>query len=1210
MRKIILLISLLTILQKSFAQKDSILARIIFIGDAGEMDGQQKLLIPDAASKIIKDKTTVMFLGDNIYPRGMGLSGSPEETKTQEILRSQFAPMRQAGAPVFFIPGNHDWDRMGPLGLAKIKAQSQFLEEQNDSLLKMLPPDGCPDPIAINISDSLVIIAMDSEWWLFPYDKKNEGADCNCTTTTGVIRALEELMYQNRNKIILLATHHPFQSYGTHGGYYSWQDHVFPLKALNKNLYVPLPVIGSLYPFLRSTFTNPEDLRHPLYQDMIKSVDAVFKQTSNYIHVSGHEHGLQFIKNDKTHQIQIVSGGGAKQNYTIKGKNSLFGKEDQGYVVSDLLPNNKLRFTYYSFENGQYVQVFQYLWDQYKPVTTFTQPKYDSYLSSDSLTGAARPYYNEVNGFHKFLFGKNYRKEWAQEAKLPTLQIDSIQGGLFPEKLGGGFQSTSLRLVNKQNEEYTLRLIEKSVNKVVPEPFSGTFVNDWLDDATSAQHPYSALMVPPIADAIKVPHASPKVGIVVPSNSLGMYNPLYYKKIALLEEREPLGKSDNAEKALKKLQDDNDNTFDAYNFSKARMLDLLLGDWDRHGDQWRFFNQNDKKKDKNYIIVPRDRDMVFNKTEGMVPIIVKHYIILPHVPGFKKDLMDGSNYYFYKSAFLNAHPASQIPYEKWMELAKEVQSNITDSVLETALHQMPKEIYEIRYDEMLSDLKNRRDQLLKAAEKYYRFFNNIVDIHLSDKHESVSINDAKDKDALQVTVRKINKNGILKDTLVNKLYPHDITKEIRLYLGKGDDSVHINNSSSNIKLRIVGGKGSKTYDVIQSKNRIAVYDRNPEKYMGADSNKLSKHIRKDSINTAFQPTNLYNTYLPLITGKYNKDDGVFLGLGVRFTEQRGFRKTPYTSLQQIMLSHSFATKAFNINYRGEWIQAFGNADFTMDANIMAPDNTQNFFGRGNESVFNKVGNFKRYYRARFNLFEFQPAIRWRSLNNSSLSIGPSFQYYHLDKKENDGRFILNTDLIKGYDSSNVLENKSHLGIAIEYQYDGRNNKILPAWGSLVNIKMKWMGGLNGYSKNFAQIEPQVSLYKSFNNKQTFVLADRVGGGVTVGKTAFYQALFLGSEGNLLGYRQYRFAGQHSLYNNLELRLALTDFGNYLFKGQLGILGFYDIGRVWNENENSDKWHNAVGGGIYLAPAKLTVFRFTMGYTPEGWYPAFGMGMRF
>ena len=61
-----------------FAQ-DSIKARVILIGDAGELDEQQKIVIPNAASKILQGKTTVLYLGDNIYPHGMGLSGSSEE---------------------------------------------------------------------------------------------------------------------------------------------------------------------------------------------------------------------------------------------------------------------------------------------------------------------------------------------------------------------------------------------------------------------------------------------------------------------------------------------------------------------------------------------------------------------------------------------------------------------------------------------------------------------------------------------------------------------------------------------------------------------------------------------------------------------------------------------------------------------------------------------------------------------------------------------------------------------------------------------------------------------------------------------------------------------------------------------------------------------------------------------------------------------------
>jgi hemolysin activation/secretion protein len=153
-------------------------------------------------------------------------------------------------------------------------------------------------------------------------------------------------------------------------------------------------------------------------------------------------------------------------------------------------------------------------------------------------------------------------------------------------------------------------------------------------------------------------------------------------------------------------------------------------------------------------------------------------------------------------------------------------------------------------------------------------------------------------------------------------------------------------------------------------------------------------------------------------------------------------------------------------------------------------------------------------------------------------------------------------------------------------------------------------GLNNYSKSFMQIVPEVALYKSLNAAQTIVLAERFGGGVSFGKTTFYQSLFLGGHENLLGYRQYRFAGQHSLYNNLELRIKLSDFASYVLPGQFGLTGFYDIGRVWEEHDNSGKWHNGVGGGFYFAPAQLVVLQIVAGYSKEGVYPYFTMGFRF
>lgn len=1204
-RHFTLFIFLLFCLPLARAQ-DSVISRVIFIGDAGEMDEEQKLVIPNAASKVIPGKTTVMYLGDNIYPHGMGLPGSREEEETKQILQSQYKPLREKGAPVYFIPGNHDWDRMGPQGLAKIKRQWSYLNEQNDSLLKLVPGNGCPDPVVINVSDSMVIIALDSEWWLYQFDKSNTEADCNCNTPTDIVNSLQELFYRNRYKVILLATHHPFQSYGTHGGYFSWKDHLFPLTIVNPNLYIPLPVLGSLYPLYRKNFTHPEDLRHPLYKGMIKSVDGVFKDFPNLIHVSGHEHGLQLIKNTDTRQIQIVSGGGAKENYTIKGKYSLFGKQSQGYVVTDLLAGNHVRFTYYIYEQGKVTEAYTYNW-QYQPYTALENATFQS-ITTDSVVARAHPAYVRNSKFGHFVFGENYRKEWAAPVKLPVIRVSEISGGLTPSKLGGGFQSTSLRLKDKEGKEYALRTVEKKPDLVVPLPFQGTFVRELLDDATSAQHPYSALTIAPVAAAVNVPHSEPVIGIVAPDKNLGMYQKLFEGKVSLLEEREPLGESENFIKTLKDLQSDNDNSYDANSFLRARMIDVLFADWDRHGDQWRFYNNNKKGEPSYYTAIPRDRDMALNVTQGLLPTIIKRLLFLPRVHGFNDNVTGGGNYYLYKSAFLNAHPASQISHEEWTKTALDFKAAITDSVLEQALNGMPAEIVAMRHDRLLHDLKARRDRMPEAMENYYRFSNRIVDIRMSNKNELVKIEDDEAKEGLRITIQKINKEGKLKDTIVSKVYPHKVTKEIRLYLSKGDDSVVVNNHSG-IKVRIIGGKGAKAYHVINSRKNIRLYDREKENYYGQQG-KLSKHIWDDSLQTAFVPVNLYNTTLPLVTAAINPDDGLFLGAGIRYMRQHGFRKAPYNSLHQFMVSHSFSTNAFNIKYGGEWLKAIGNADLTLNANMKAPDNTQNFFGRGNETVYDRDTRNIRYYRARFNLYQLQSALRWRGVKGTALSFGPAIQYYHLNLDGNDGRFINNRELLQTYDSATITKDKMHLGIIANYTVDQRNNKILPTWGAYVNIQIQGYAGLNGYSKSFVQVIPEVALYKSLNARQTIVLADRMGGGITFGQTTFYQSMFLGGQENLLGYRQYRYAGKHSVYNNLELRIALSDFGNYILKGQLGINGFYDIGRVWQPGESSGKWHNGVGAGIYFAPASLAVFRVSAAYSEEGWYPNFAMGFRF
>ncbi|QES87278.1 BamA/TamA family outer membrane protein [Rhizosphaericola mali] len=1189
-------------------EKAVLKSRVIFLGDAGEINKSQQSVIRSASQQIINNKTSVVFLGDNVYPDGMFTEDDRKYNVDTTILRSQFQQFRDQNVPVIFIPGNHDWDNSGPYGLQKTKNQWAFIQSKNDSLLKFLPENGCPDPVAIPINDSLVIISMDSEWWLFPFDKKNEDADCNCSTDRDVLNSLAELLYQNRNKTILFTTHHPFASYGNHGGFFSLKDYIFPLTELNSSLYLPLPIIGSLYPIIRKTFSSAEDLNNPRYEEMVQRISSIFMHFPNLIHISGHEHNLQLIDNKQTKHLQVISGSVAHNGYVKNGKDALFTSNKNGYVIIDYYANNDIQIKFYENINNNFVNNYSYHWNRYKNIQQLDDIAYED-LKGDSLTIAVHPAYNEVGKLHKFIYGKNYRKEWAAEVKLPILRISKIDGGLEPVKLGGGYQSTSLRLVNPEGKEFTLRSVEKSTDLIIPDAFRGTFVKNLLDDNTSSQHPYSALVVPPLAHAIGVPHSVPEIGVVAFDKNMGMYKRLFYNKVALLEDRDPLGKTDNYIKFMNNLQKDNDNSYDAPNFLKARMLDLLLADWDRHGDQWRFKNLNKKKENKYYIAIPRDRDMVFNKTNGVIPHMFKRNYLMPRVFGFGDNVMAGSNYYFYKSAFLNAHPASQIPYDVWMRLTREFKTEMTDSVLKKGLDQMPPVIEKMRYNELYTDLKDRRDGIEKAMDKYYKFSNYIVDLKLSDKNELVKLMNVDSVNAIHLIVQKISKHGKLEDTLVNKIYPKSITKELRIYLGKGDDSVLIDNHSS-VRVRIIGGKGDKIYHVENSKKRIRIYDRKEEFYSG-DTKKLSYHISKDSANLSFIPTNLYNTIVPNLTFAYNPDDGIFLGAASTITRQRGFRKSPYTSLQQITATHAFNTNAFNLKYYGEWLDVFGKTDFVLNTIIKAPNNTQNFFGVGNETVYDKdIPNFRRYYRSRFTIIDINPSLRWNGKKKNYFSAGLSYQYYHLGVDENTGRFILNTGELNSNDSASIRNDKSYLGIRMSYVSDRRNNAILPTYGSYFYISTDAQTGLNTYSKSYIQIKPQFSFYRNLNNKRSLVFADRIGGGVTLGNAPFYESMFLGGQGNLLGYRQYRFAGQHAFYNNLELRWAMADFGNYVLKGELGLTGFYDVGRVWVDHEYSNKWHNAIGGGVYFAPAKLAVFRLTIGKTTEGWYPVFGMGMRF
>jgi hypothetical protein len=825
-----------------------------------------------------------------------------------------------------------------------------------------------------------------------------------------------------------------------------------------------------------------------------------------------------------------------------------------------------------------------------------------SFAQKDSVTVQVHPSYRQVSKVHLKLFGENYRQEWATKVKLPLIRISAFHGGLTPLKQGGGMQTKSLRLKDGDGKEWVLRSVEKAPEKILPENLQGTFAVDWVDDAMSAQHPFAALVVPPLAEAAGILHSNPIIGVVAPDGNLKEYAKTFVGLICLLEEREPAGETDNTEEMLSDLDKSHSNRVNGRNFLKARMLDLMLADWDRHEDQWRWLKDK-SGKGKKFTGIPRDRDQVFHVSQGVFPTIAALPWINPLFDNFEGDI-PSVRYSIAKSRFLNSYPDAQLPKEEWMKIAKDFVASQTDAVLEQALMRLPPEIYAIRHKELLEKLKMRRDNIPQAMLSYFKFVSRTVDIKLSDHAEIVKISDTKDK-GLRIMVLAGDADSAI---VMDNVYNPETTKEVRLYAAGGSDSIAVNSSTSAIKLRIIGGRGEKVISGTEAGTKVRVYGE-PENTKINPLNRFHVKLSNDTTNTQFIPSNPYNVFMPLATAAINMDDGFLLGLGFKYTKQSGFRKLPYASMQRVMLSHSFATSAFRLKYNGEWIHVAGTTDVTVQALINAPDNTSNFFGSGNETILVKEGNYRRFYRTRYNTFHLDPAFRWRFGSQASLSVGPSFQLYRMDEDDNAGRLIRNNSLIKSYDSTTVGLQKAHLGIRVNYFIDKTNSSILPSSGYQLLADMTGYTGLNAASKAYLQIKPEFTFYQKIDSKARVVLYNRIGGGVSLGNPAFYQSMFLGGQGNLLGFLQNRFAGSHMIYNDLQARIKLANVASYILPGQLGLTGFFDTGRVWIKDEDSNKWHYGTGGGLYFAPAGLTVFQVLAGHSVEGWYPYISLNVR-
>ncbi|MBT8321372.1 MAG: metallophosphoesterase, partial [Eudoraea sp.] len=99
------------------------------VGDAGNSPMGEKSPALTGLEKIIDrapSNSTLLYLGDNIYPHGLPKKGDEDRAFAEHQLRAQAEVAQEFKGNTIFIPGNHDWYNDGPKGL---KRQEEFVED-------------------------------------------------------------------------------------------------------------------------------------------------------------------------------------------------------------------------------------------------------------------------------------------------------------------------------------------------------------------------------------------------------------------------------------------------------------------------------------------------------------------------------------------------------------------------------------------------------------------------------------------------------------------------------------------------------------------------------------------------------------------------------------------------------------------------------------------------------------------------------------------------------------------------------------------------------------------------------------------------------------------------------------------------------------------------------------------------------------------------
>jgi len=799
---------------------------------------------------------------------------------------------------------------------------------------------------------------------------------------------------------------------------------------------------------------------------------------------------------------------------------------------------------------------------------------------------------------HKSLFGSQWRDLWTTPISIPILDLNSFQGGLTPRFYGQNFESPFLKFIGNDERYWKFTPINKDILELLPDALQITFVENILEDQVSSVNPFAKIISSELLNAVGFDLPIP-IFIVLPedealnkfSGQVGFLescnNPYEEKEINKIAE------------LFNSIENENNTKVDSKEFLKIRLMNILLGNWDRNINKWNW-DKIEKQNIYNWEPSPNNSDQALAKFGGLLPYSVS--FIFPELTSFNDNLAHARNY-TQSGRYIDRRFLTELTKSQWDSITVQIRQSITDDVIVTEVNKIPAQIKQEVKDEIIETIKNRRDNLSELCDDYYSIINKVADIYGSNNNDSVIVNRISN-DITSIELYSPGNNTInTSEAYFKKQFDNNITEEIRIYLLDGDDEVKvIGEVDESPLIRIIGGEGKdrfKDESIVngyflsitpfkKSEKKTIFYDSDEYEFEKSSSTSIDTNQFDESIliteNYEQSQRDRGSSWGFLPEAGYSTTDGVMIG-GILDLFSYNFRKVPYEYLQRLRFIYAFLPKSYKLEYFGEFIDVLDSTDLVIDI-VNSELSFTNYFGFGNENVFDRYLYRDNYYRLEQKHVFINPQLRYNFDNETSLSLGFFYEF-------NDCK-LRNEELIDSFPHNNYgIGNLQHAGINFKFLFDSREHEFYPKAGRYIKISGSYFNELLDTRDNYLRAEFDFRNYIPLNLPFETTLALRSSGGKVWGKFPFYHAMFIGGEENVRAYTRKRFSGDTSISLQSEVRLKLLQ-NKFLINGDLGMHMFAETGRVFAVNQISDNWHPSFGVGIWASSVNR-IFVFSLTY---------------